>query len=159
MHQQLWTCEEGQQVETSVSNGTGLFGTKGQRDTLKISCHGTGRAGTVCKNLGWDTGRDNHYFSVKIRDGTQDMTASWNTVMFRPFDFLKTHNNVAWAPWDQLLINSHYYEPPVSIFGTHKTKLHAARHWNVPRFQCLCYFVMSFRAAFSSLLNQFNSFQ
>ena len=54
-----------------------LFGAKGQifpaqRDngTSSKSCLGTGWAGTVSENLGQDTGRDNHYFSVKIQDGT-----------------------------------------------------------------------------------------
>ena len=31
----------------------------------------TGRAGKACQNLGRDVGQDNHYFSVKIRDGTR----------------------------------------------------------------------------------------
>ena len=36
----------------------------GQRGngTSSKSCHGTGRAGTVCQNMGRDTRRDNHYF-------------------------------------------------------------------------------------------------
>ena len=48
----------------------------GQRDngTSSKSCHGTGRARTNCQNSGRDAGRDNHYFSVKIRDGTWDGT-------------------------------------------------------------------------------------
>ena len=42
-------------------------GTTGQAQNLA-----KGRAGKACQNLGRDVGRDNHYFSLKIRDGTQD---------------------------------------------------------------------------------------
>ena len=66
-----------------VSNGTGQCNFSGQRErssfifpgqrdngTSSKSCQGTGRAGTVCQSPGRDTGQNNHYFSVKIRDGT-----------------------------------------------------------------------------------------
>ena len=65
-------------VRVSVSNGTRQCNFSGQRNrssfidngTGSKSCQGPGRAGTVCHNLGRDEGRDNHQFSVKIRDGT-----------------------------------------------------------------------------------------
>ena len=82
-------------VKTSVSNGTGqcnfsghrdrsFFVVPGQRDngTSSKSCHGTGRAGTACQNLGRDAGRDNHYFSIKIRDGTIIMISCFRTSFF-----------------------------------------------------------------------------
>ena len=46
----------------------------GQRDNRTTSCQGMGRAGTAYQNPGWDAGRNNHYFSVKIWDGTRDGT-------------------------------------------------------------------------------------
>ena len=56
-------------------------GTKGPWDKLKIlPGHGTGRAGTTCQNPGRDLRQDNHYFSVKIQDGTQD----WTITIFFP---------------------------------------------------------------------------
>ena len=70
-------------IRSNVSNGTGFSCPAGQRDrctflvpgqrdngTSSKSCHRTGRARTACQNPGRDAGRDNHYFSVKIRDGT-----------------------------------------------------------------------------------------
>ena len=49
-------------------------GTTGQAQNLATGRDGLGRAGTACQNPGWDAGWDNHYFSVKIRDGTWDVT-------------------------------------------------------------------------------------
>ena len=49
-------------------------GTQGQHDKLKIlPLDRTGRD-SLCQNPGRDAERDNHYFSVKIRDGMQDVT-------------------------------------------------------------------------------------
>ena len=45
----------------------------------------TGRAGTAYQNPGRDAGRDNHYFSVKIWDGTRDETGQ---SLFFSYDFL-----------------------------------------------------------------------
>jgi hypothetical protein len=42
--------------------------------TVQAQNLATGRAGTAYRNPGRDVGRDNHYFSVKIRDGTMDGT-------------------------------------------------------------------------------------
>ena len=85
-------------VWSRVCNGTGQYNFSGQRDrsffivpgqrdngTSSKSCHGTGRAGTACQNPGRDAGRDNHYFSVKIRDGTRDGTGQ---SLFFFYDFL-----------------------------------------------------------------------
>ena len=51
-----------------------FFIVPGQRDnrTSSKSCHRTGRASIAYKKTGTGhgTGRDNHYFSVKIRDRT-----------------------------------------------------------------------------------------
>ena len=60
-------------IRIRVSNGTGQCNFLEQRDngTSSKSCPGAGQAGTACQNPGWDKRRDNHYFSVKIRDGTQ----------------------------------------------------------------------------------------
>ena len=77
-------------VTSRVSNGTGHSNFSGQRDrqnffvpgqrdngTSSKSCLGKGRAGTVCQNPGRDMGRDNYYFSVKIRDGTIAIFFLW----------------------------------------------------------------------------------
>ena len=60
----------------SVQRDKNSFIVLGQRDNgiSSKSCQGPGRAGTACKNPERDGGQDNHYFSVKIRDRTQDGT-------------------------------------------------------------------------------------
>jgi hypothetical protein len=91
-------------IRIRVSNGTGQCNFLEQRDrssfivpeqrdngTSSKSCLGTGRAETAYQILRRDTGRDNHYFSVKIRDGTRDgmgRDAGWNrTTPFFPMIF------------------------------------------------------------------------
>ena len=56
----------GQSLKILPRAGTG-------RDSLSNSYHGTGRAGTASHNPGRDTGRDNHYFSVKIWGRTEQL--------------------------------------------------------------------------------------
>ena len=55
--------------ETEVPSLSRDKGTTGRAQNLA-----TGRDRTACQNPGRDAGRDNHYFSVKIRDGTRDGT-------------------------------------------------------------------------------------
>jgi hypothetical protein len=64
-----------------------FFIVPGQRDNRRSSkyCHGTELARIACQNLGWDAGRDNHYFSDQIQDGTG--TGRDNHYFF-PYDFL-----------------------------------------------------------------------
>ena len=82
--------------ELVFSNRTGFSCPAGQRDrspfvvpgqrdngTSSKSCHRTGRARTACQNPGWDAGQDNHYFSVKIWEGTRD-----GPTLFFSYDFL-----------------------------------------------------------------------
>ena len=62
----------GQHSATFWDKGTEVPSLSRDKGTTSKSCHGTGRAGTTCQNPGGDEGRDNHYFSVKMRDGTRD---------------------------------------------------------------------------------------
>jgi hypothetical protein len=55
--------------ETEVPSLSRDKGTTGRAQNLA-----TGRAGTAYQNPGQDAGWDNHYFSVKIRNGTRDGT-------------------------------------------------------------------------------------
>ena len=102
-----------------VSNETGQYNflgqtdrssfiVKGQRKTSSKSYHGTGRARTVYQNTGRDTGRNNHYFSVKIRDGTG--TGRDNCYFFPMISCFIT----------SLPVSEHTFlvlEPPFPVFG------------------------------------------
>ena len=58
--------------------------TKGHGASSK-SFRGTGQAGTANQNPGLDPGRNNHYFSLKIRDGTLDRKGQ---LLFFSYNFL-----------------------------------------------------------------------
>ena len=74
----------------------------GQRDngTSSKSCHRTGQAGTVYQNLGQNTGRDNHYFSVKIRDKVKD--GMGQSLFFAMIPYFKTSFPVLELPFPVL---------------------------------------------------------
>ena len=64
-----WDSATFQDKETEVPSLSWVKGTTGQVQNLA-----TGRARTACQSPRRDAGRDKHYFSVKIRDGTQEGT-------------------------------------------------------------------------------------
>ena len=73
-------------------------GTIGQAQNLPWD--GMGWDGTVCQKPGRDMGRVNHYFSVKIQEGTQDQTGQ--SLFFSMISYFRTSFSVLELPFSVL---------------------------------------------------------